>query len=515
MVESLPLIAVIELGSQYTLLIERTIRELGMRSVILDPKRAARWLDTHPVKAIILSGGAASVYEECAPQPPDSLFALRHCGRQVPILGICYGMQWITRHLAGTVTSVLTKREYGDAEISIINESPLFEGVAWSQRVWASHGDSITELPPRFIATAVSHQGGIAAMENFERTIFGVQFHPEVTHTLEGGQILRNFLVTVAACEQDWEASSVVAEIQQSLRDSLGPNERVVFGFSGGVDSTVLAAIAAPVLGERLLAVTINGGHLRENELEEIERHALAAGARLFVVDARAQFERVMVDTIDAEEKRRRFKGIYTTLLREAAVDFGATTIFQGTLAPDRIESGATGGALIKSHHNIGLDFAGLRQAHPLDHLFKYEVRALARSLGLPESVWARQPFPGPGLFLRVNGTPATHDKLEIVRWAEARVREILERRGIYHTLSQMIVHLLGVKMVGVKGDARVYAYPVVVRAIRTTDFMTADGVHFDDDTEGEISTTLTRHPEIVCVMFNPTNKPPATTEPE
>jgi GMP synthase (glutamine-hydrolysing) len=518
-VESLPKVVIIDLGSQYTLVIERTIRELGIRSVVLDPKRAATWLESHPVDAVILSGGAASVYEKAAPQPPENILRILKEGTFVPTLGICYGMQWISHCLGGKVEPVSTNREYGDAEIAITGTSRLFAGIdsKLNQKVWASHGDTVVTAPKGFsvIATSTSEGRGIAAMENSDGTVFGVQFHPEVTHTPEGKRILQNFLVEIAGCTSDWEPSSMVAEIQTSLRAGIAPDEKAIFGFSGGVDSTVLAAIAAPVLGNRLLAVLIDGGHLRENEIEEIRLHAAAAGVQLQVIDARQDFESVMINITDAEEKRRCFKKVYAAIFRKEAKRFGATIIFQGTLAPDRIESGATGGALIKSHHNVGLDFGELKQAHPIDHLFKYEVRALARELELPESVWNRQPFPGPGLFLRVNGIPATQDKLEIVRWAEARVREILERRGLYSTLSQLIVHLLGVKMVGVKGDARVYAYPVGVRAIKTIDFMTATGVHFDDETEDEITTALTRHREIVCVMFNPTDKPPATTEPE
>ncbi len=515
--ESLPKIVIVDLGSQYTLVIERTIRELGMRSVVLSPERAGKWIATHEVNAIILSGGAASVYEKNAPQPPSDLLRILREGTYVPVLGICYGMQWISQHLGGKVESVTASRDYGPAEVIIESSGKLFAGIDSNvQKVWASHGDTVTVTPPGFAVTARSvADNSIAAMEDLDGNVFAVQFHPEVTHTPEGKLILRNFLQGIAGCKGDWEPSSIVTEVQDRLKAGIAPDEKAIFGFSGGVDSTVLAALAAPVLGKRLLAVVIDGGHLRENEMDEIHRHAAAADVQLQVIDARDDFQRLMAHTIDAEDKRKFFKRVYAAALRKAAEDFGASIIFQGTLAPDRIESGVTGGALIKSHHNVGLDFGGLKEAHPIDHLFKYEVRALARELKLPKSVWNRQPFPGPGLFLRVNGIPATQDKLEIVRWAEARVREILERRGLYETVSQLVVHLLGTKMVGVKGDARVYAYPMVVRAIRTVDFMTATGVHFDEETEDEIATALGRHPEIVCVMFNPTDKPPATTEPE
>ena len=510
---SLPEIAIIEMGSQYTLVIERRLRELGYRSVILDLKRAAKWLASNPVRLVILSGGASSVYDVDAPQPPEGILELANRGQSVPVLGICYGMQWIAQKLGGKVGSVPGNREYGAAEILCVDDGELFIDMELRQKVWASHGDSVTEVPSDFLITATSGDGGVAAMEHISRNIIGVQFHPEVADTPEGGQMFLNLLTHIVNLTPDWQPTSMVAKIRQRISDGIGPDEKVIFGFSGGVDSTTIAAIAAPTLGDRLLAVTIDGGNLREGELDEIRLHAEAAGVQLRIIDARDAFEEAMSYTTDAEEKRRAFKKLYVAILKQAAEDFGATIIFQGTLATDRIESGATGGALIKSHHTVGLDFGDLKQAHPIDHLFKYEVRALARGLGLPESVWARQPFPGPGLFLRINGVPATQERLEIARWADARVREVLQRRGIYDSLSQVVVNLLGVLAVGVKGDARTYAYPVVVRAVRTVDFMTAKGVHFDEETEKEICTTLTRHPQIVLALFNPTDKPPATTE--
>ena len=509
----LPNVAIIELGSQYTLLIERTLRELGVRSVILDPKRAKSWLEKHPLKAVILSGGAASVYDDDAPQPPKEVLSLRReDGKPIALLGICYGMQWLTHQLGGEVKAIDGNREYGDATIRLSGSADsFFADTPNSQRAWMSHGDSVTTLPQGFTVLARSEADTVAAMQN--GSVWGVQFHPEVSHTPHGKTILTNFL-RFAECEQDWEPSSVVASIQANATAHLG-NERVIFGFSGGVDSTTVSAILAPVLGERLQAVTIDGGHLREGELEEIKRHAEAAKVSLRIMDARDEFNAVMHDTIDAEEKRRRFKQVYTSLFIRAAQDFGATAVLQGTLAPDRIESGATGGAVIKSHHNVGLDMGNLLQLHPIDYLFKYEVRALAKEVGLPESVWNRQPFPGPGLFLRVVGVPATPDKLDIVRWADARVREILIRHGLYDQLSQLVVSYMGINTVGVKGDARVYRGSIVVRAVETIDFMTAEGVWFPKLAVNEIKRVLTSHPEIVRAWFDPTDKPPATTEME
>jgi GMP synthase (glutamine-hydrolysing) len=509
----LPHVAIIELGSQYTLLIERALRELGVRSVILDPKRAADWFKRNPPKAVILSGGASSVYDTDAPQPPDEVLSLcREDGQPIALLGICYGMQWLAQQLGGDVKAVLGNREYGEASLRLCaTPEGFFSGTPQSQRVWMSHGDSVISPPEGFSVLARSDADTIAAMQN--GSVLGVQFHPEVTHTPHGKTMLANFL-KCAGCENDWEPSSVITTIQDDVVARLG-SERVIFGFSGGVDSTTVSAILAPAIKKRLLAVTIDGGHLRERELDEIRTHASLAGVRLRIMDAREEFRETMADTIDAEEKRRRFKKVYASLLVRAAHDFDATAVLQGTLAPDRIESGATGGATIKSHHNVGLDVGTLLQLHPIDHLFKYEVRALAREIGLPESVWNRQPFPGPGLFLRVVGVPATPERLELVRWADARVREILMRQRIYDQLSQLVVAYIGVNTVGVKGDARVYGGAIVVRAVETLDFMTARGVHFSDDVEGAISNALTRHPEIVRVWFDPTKKPPATTEME
>lgn len=509
----LPNVAIIELGSQYTLLIERTLRELGFRSVILDPKRASGWFKRNPLKLVILSGGASSVYETDALQPPDEILSLRReDGRLVTIFGICYGMQWLAHRLGGKVEAVPGYREYGEAEINVDNTGHhFFIDTPVRQKVWMSHGDSVIHVPQGFSILGISTSGTIAGMAR--GNMLGVQFHPEVTHTPCGKTMLVN-LLRFAGCEIDWEPSSVISSIQQNVLSQL-EDKRAVFGFSGGVDSTTVAAILSPILKERLLAVTIDGGHLREGELDEIKKHAEHAGVNLLIINARKKFQSVLKGVINAEVKRRRFKKVYSSLFVRAAKSFGATAVLQGTLAPDRIESGATGGAVIKSHHNVGLVMGNLKQLHPIDHFFKYEVRALAKEAGLPKSVWNRQPFPGPGLFIRVVGVPATKDNLDLVRWADARVRKILERHDIYDQLSQLVVAYIGVNTVGVKGDERVYSGAIIVRAVETTDFMTARGVHFSDEVEDEISATLTSHPKIVRVWYDPTKKPPATTEME
>ncbi len=510
---SLPNVIIVELSSQYTLLIERTLRELGVRSAIFDPKRSAQYLERNSVKAVILSGGAASVYDECAPQPPSEIFSLRlPDGRPVPILGICYGMQWIAHHLGGNVKPVLGQRHYGPAEIRTEDTTSLFRGCPTIQAVWASHGDSVVETPTGFRVIARSDSDGIAAMVDSGGAIWGVQFHPEVTHTPSGKTILTNFVRHIAGCENDWQPSSIVSAVQKDVVSRLDKGKAVI-GFSGGVDSTTLSTMLSPILGDRLLAVMIDGGQLREKEIDEIVKHAQDATVTLKIVRARREFSEVMSDVTDAEEKRRHFKKVYAACLVGAAESFGATTVIQGTLAPDRIESGTTGGATIKSHHNVGLDLGNLEQLHPIGHLFKYEIRALAQELGLPESVWSKHPFPGPGLFLRAVGTSPTPETLDIVRWADARVREILEKHGVYKELSQLVVAYVGANTVGVKGDNRVYTGAVVVRAVETVDFMTAKGILFCGEIVDEIESTLTRHQKIVRVWYDPTKKPPATVE--
>jgi GMP synthase (glutamine-hydrolysing) len=419
-------------------------------------------------------------------------------------------MQWIAKHLGGDVQAVPASREYGEAQLFPVGD-PLFGGTALKQTVWMNHGDSVTTLPDGFKTIAYTGEKTISAMTI--GVLWGVQFHPEVTHTVHGKTMLMNFM-NIAKCEKDWEASSLVSSIQESVAMELG-NEKAIFGFSGGVDSTTVAALLSPTLKDQIHAITIDGGNLREGEIDEIKVNAGLAGINLTVIDARAQFEAVMYDTIDAEEKRRRFRKVYAAEFLRAATECGATAVLQGTLATDMIESGATGGALIKTHHNVNLNLGGLRQLHPVSNLFKYEIRALAEEIGLPKSVFARQPFPGPGLFIRVIGVPATPERLDTVRFADARVREILERHAIYDTLSQLVVAYMGINTVGVKGSDRVYGHSIVVRAVETMDFMTARGIHFSDVIEEEICITLTRLPNIVRVWFDPTQKPPATTEME
>jgi len=503
-----PKVLIVDLGSQYTLVIGRTIRELGFRTVIFSAERAEKWLTTNQPSAIILSGGSASVYGENAPTIPPAMLSAG-----TPVLGICYGMQLIAHMLGGEVTPHRGNKEYGEAHVILDRKDELFRGMQTDNVVWASHGDSVTKVPEGFEVIARSDKSlSIAAMSNPKKKLWGIQFHPEVTHTQNGKRILHRFLTGICHCRMDWEPQDAITEIQDEV-GRVAQGKKFLIGFSGGVDSSTLSAIISPALGRNLLAVAINTGALRKDEVKEIRENAKAAGVRLKVINAAKRFQKAIGKTTDAERKRKRFKKLYGRILEETAKDFGADFIVQGSLATDIIESGKAGNAaLIKSHHNVGLNL-NVKELHPFRNIFKYEVRDLARALGLPASVSERQPFPGPGLFLRIRGAAPRPDKLTITRWADAEVTEILKKHGVYDGLSQLIVGLNCTKAVGIKGDARVYGYVVEVRAVKTSDFMTAKGCHFSDEVELEICNMVTKHPKVVHVAFYPTNKPPATTE--
>ncbi|HEV3245009.1 MAG TPA: gamma-glutamyl-gamma-aminobutyrate hydrolase family protein [Candidatus Paceibacterota bacterium] len=506
-----------DFGSQYTLLAESSNRKNGFRSAVFDPLRAVKWITNNPPKGIIFSGGPKSVNDADAIRIPTPLLKAN-----VPKLAVCYGMQEIARTYGGSVKSVETQRGYSREAIEVDTSCALFRNMPRRQVVWASHGDSVTRVPKGFRVIARNTEtGGIAGMVGKDASgndVWCLQFHPEVHHTKYGKDMLRNYAALCGAV-RDWKPGNIVGHMQQAGREEIR-DRLVLMGGSGGVDSTTLAKIYVPVFGKRLHIILINGGQLREGEVEEAKRNVKAAGARLRVVDARARFARAFGNVIDAEEVRAVFRKLYAEIFVEEAYymangDLNRVVLLQGTLAPDRIESGATGGALIKTHHNVDLDTGDLVQLHPFADLFKYEVRALARKLGLPRSVSERHPFPGPGEFIRIPGLPKTPENLAIVRWCDNEVTKILKHYGWFDRISQLVVTYEGVKLVGVKGDARVYKPFAVVRAVRTIDFMTAEGVIFSPRIVREIETVLTRHSEVSRVRFDSTNKPPATTEGE
>jgi GMP synthase (glutamine-hydrolysing) len=506
-------ILIIDLGSQYTQIIRRSLRFLGFRSVIVSSENSLKLIKENKPKSIILSGGSASVYDTDAPKIPKEILNLN-----VPILGICLGMQWLAYiNDPSSVHKVKEGKSYGPVEVSL-GKSKLFENLTEKNsgkiQAWSSHGDSVKSIPADFKIIATSKEGGvIEAMECAEKKIWAVQFHPEVEQTEDENIILNNFASSICNCVKDYDKRNVVEEIRENTKKILGGGKAII-GVSGGVDSTTLAAILAPALGGQLKAFMIDTGGMRKDEIEKVKGITKKAGINLEVVDKyKDKFVEKIGESIDAEEKRAQFRRVYGEVFKEVAKSFGATHMIQGTLATDLIESGSAGNsALIKTHHNVDLNL-GLKEIMPLSDFFKFEVRELARGFGLEELLANRQPFPGPGLYLRVVGVPVTQELLEIVREADAEVAQILKKHNVYDKISQTIVALLGVNTVGVKGDGRVYGYSLVVRTVETVDFMTIKGFYLSKEICEEITSALVKHPKIVRVLFDFTPKPPATTE--
>ncbi len=503
-------ILIVDYGSQYTLVIGRTLRELGVRSVILPPNKADGWLKYNTPKAVILSGSNWSVHNEGSPSLPKLLDVT---GKKYLILGICYGMQLLSYKLGGVVERPLSHREYGPANVTVNTKHPLFNNIKEKTEVWASHGDTVTKLPKGFISIATS--GGIAAMSDKANRILGIQFHPEVIDTKEGKKILQNFL-KLSSCKKDWNPEDLIHQIQKEVLDVVKESKKqnLILGVSGGVDSTTLAAVLAPVLREKLICVAIDTGGLRLGEIEELKINTKSAGVKnLVIIKAEEKFIKNISVTIDGEKKRAKFRDVYKKIFEEQIAKHKAGFIVQGTLATDIIESGKIGkSAMIKTHHNVGLNWE-VDDLHPFRNLFKYEVRELARALKLPPAVHQRNPFPGPGLFLRVVGTPVSKKNIELVREADKTVTDILKKHNLTKDISQLIVALLGINSVGVKGDERVYGHSLAIRAVQTVDFMTAKGYYFPPKVVEEITNALTKHKNIVRVFFDMTPKPPATTE--
>ena len=505
-------ILIIDLGSQYTQVIRRSLRYLGFHSIILSPEKSKEWLNENNVKGIILSGGSASVYDVNAPLVPKEILDLN-----IPILGICFGMQWLAySHDDTTLQAVKEAKSYGPVEINF-KENPksiLFEGLKDKIPAWSSHGDSVKKVPSGFQIIATSKDSSvIEGMENVEKKLWGVQFHPEVEQTEDENIILNNFVNKICQCEKDYFSKDLINEIRENTKNILGDGVAII-GVSGGVDSTTLAAILAPELKDKLKAFFIDTGGMRKGEVEKVKEIAKKANIDLQIIDKyKEKFVKEVGTTIDAEEKRAKFRAVYGEVFKDVAKSFNATHMIQGTLATDLIESGSLGKSdLIKTHHNVDLDL-GLKEISPLEDLFKFEVRELAHLFGLEELVSKRQPFPGPGLYLRIVGVPVTEELLDIVREADADVAEILKKHNVYDKISQTIVALFGIKTVGVKGDGRVYGYTLVVRTVETVDFMTVKGFYLTPEICEEISSTLVRNSKIVRVMFDWTTKPPATTE--
>jgi GMP synthase (glutamine-hydrolysing) len=514
-------VLVVDFGAQYAQLIARRVREAGVYSELVPHTATAEEIAAKDPIGIILSGGPSSVYEPGAPTLDPAVFDLG-----VPTLGICYGFQVMAQALGGVVANT-GLREYGATDASIIrDESVLFDGQPAEQNVWMSHGDQVSEAPAGFEVLARTGATPVAAFGNDARRMYGVQWHPEVKHSDHGQRIIENFLHKAAGLPADWNSGNVIAEQVDRIRAQVGSG-RVLSALSGGVDSAVSTALVHKAVGDQLVAVFVDHGLLRKGEREQVEQDYVAStGVRLVTVDARETFLDALAGVSDPEEKRkiigrefiRAFERVQRELVDEAKAD-GEPIRFlvQGTLYPDVVESGGGAGtANIKSHHNVG----GLPEdlqfdlVEPLRTLFKDEVRAIGRELGLPEVIVGRQPFPGPGLGIRIVGE-VTADRLEILRDADAIAREELTTAGLDAEIWQCPVVLLAdVRSVGVQGDGRTYGHPIVLRPVSSEDAMTADWTRLPYDVLSRISNRITNEVrEVNRVVLDVTSKPPGTIE--
>ena len=514
-------VLVIDFGAQYAQLIARRIREARVYSEIVPHHLAAAELLARDPAAIVLSGGPASVYATDAPALDP---AVLRAG--IPTFGICYGFQIMATTLGGTVERTGTA-EYGGTPLELVGgDSTLFHGLPRHQSVWMSHGDTVTAAPEGFQVVARTSQTPVAAFEDVDRGLAGVQFHPEVLHTEHGQAVLEHFLYELAGCRPDWTTANVIDEQVTSIQHQIGTS-RVICGLSGGVDSAVAGALVQRAVGDQLTCVFVDHGLLRAGEAEKVERDFVAAtGVALKVVDARSRFLAALAEVSDPEEKRkiigREFIRVFEEAALEVVADAGAAGeqvrfLVQGTLYPDVVESGGgSGTANIKSHHNVGglpedLEF---ELVEPLRDLFKDEVRAVGLALGLPEEIVWRQPFPGPGLAIRIIGA-VTAERLEILRAADAIVRAELTSAGLNRQIWQCPVVLLAdVRSVGVQGDGRTYGHPVVLRPVSSEDAMTADWTRVPYEVLARISTRITNEvPAVNRVTLDVTSKPPGTIE--
>jgi GMP synthase (glutamine-hydrolysing) len=509
-------VLVVDFGAQYAQLIARRVRECHVYSEIVPATMPVPDMLAKKPKAIILSGGPASVYAPGAPPAPEGLLQAG-----VPILGICYGFQLMVAGLGGTVQRT-PSGEYGATTLDETTPSTLLTGPL---RVWMSHGDTAVAAPPGFTVTARTAGTPVAAMEDVARGLYGVQFHPEVAHTDHGTEILRRFL-DAAGCRPTWTMAGVIDEQVQRIREQIGGG-RAICGLSGGVDSAVAAALVQRAIGDRLTCVFVDHGLLREGEADQVRRDFVAAtGVELHAVDAAGTFLTALTGVIDPETKRKVIGREFIRAFEGAARDITASAgargesvefLVQGTLYPDVVESGGgTGTASIKSHHNVGglPEDLKFRLVEPLRRLFKDEVRQIGSELGLPPEIVWRQPFPGPGLGIRIIGE-ITADRLRILRAADAIARAELSAAGLDRDIWQCPVVLLAdVRSVGVQGDGRSYGHPVVLRPVASEDAMTADWARLPDDVLARISTRITNEvSDVNRVVLDITSKPPATIE--
>lgn len=504
------LIVVLDFGGQYNQLIARRIRDLGVYSELLPYNTSAERLREMAPKGIVFSGGPSSVYAENAPQIDPAVYDIG-----VPIFGICYGMQLMAHQLGGKVERA-AKREYGKADVNFAENSALTKGLESKQTVWMSHGDHVVELPEGFVVDASTEHAPIAGFANKERRLYGVQFHPEVRHSVHGNEMIRNFLYEVCGCEGNWSMETFIEDAIKDIRAQVGDN-KVLCALSGGVDSSVVAMLIHKAVGDQLTCMFIDHGLLRKGEAESVmETFVGKFDMKVVKIDARERFLSKLAGVDDPEQKRKIIGNEFIYVFEEESKQFDDFKFLaQGTLYTDIVESGTATAQTIKSHHNVG----GLPEdmkfelVEPLKALFKDEVRKVGEECGLPAEIVWRQPFPGPGLAIRVLGE-VTEDKLKIVRDSDYILREEIAKAGLDREIWQYFTALPNMKSVGVMGDARTYSYTVGIRAVTSIDGMTADWARIPWDVLEKISVRIVNEVDNVNrVVYDITSKPPATIE--
>ena len=514
MIDKIDAILVVDFGGQYCHLIARRIRESNVYSEIVPSNVTVREIQelnlNHNVKGLILSGGPYSVYERDSPKIAPQILSLG-----IPILGLCYGHQLIAYLLGGEVKRG-AKQEYGVAYVTIDRPVGVLKGLSPTEKVWMSHGDTVQKVSEDFEVLAHTENCPVAAYRHREKPIYSLQWHPEVVHTEHGMEMLRNFVFDVCGCKANWRPSSLIEEKIKEIRKRVG-GEKAIIALSGGIDSSTSAVVAAKALGKNLVAVFVDHGFMREREPEFVKETFEKLGVRVIVVNARERFFKKIKGIVDPEEKRRIIGREFIRVFEEVARQIGAEHLIQGTIYPDRIESGFRKHSdKIKSHHNVAglptkMEFKTIIE--PLRDLYKDEVRKIAKTLGLPEVIVHRQPFPGPGLAVRVIGE-VTPEKVALLRKADKIVSEEIERSGIKDELWQYFAVLTDTKSTGVKGDARAYGYVVAVRAVKSQEAMTASFADLSYELLEQISTRITNEmPSVTRVVYDITHKPPATIE--
>lgn len=509
--ESKELILILDFGGQYNQLIARRVRECNVYSEVVPFNISLDKIKEKNPKGIIFTGGPASVYGEDAPKCAEGIFELG-----IPVLGICYGMQLMSYTLGGKVTSAST-REYGETDVNIDNTSTLFQGFSDKNIFLMSHTDYIEEVPEGFKRIGYTSVCPNAAMENAEKKLYGIQFHPEVNNSVNGTQVIKNFLYNICNCSGDWVMSSFVEDSIKSLKEKIG-DKKALCALSGGVDSSVAAVLLSKAIGKNLTCIFVDHGLLRKNEGDEVEKIFTENYDLNFIrVDAKDRFLEKLAGVTDPERKRKIIGEEFIRVFEAEAKKIGSVDfLVQGTIYPDVIESGLGKSAVIKSHHNVGglPDYVDFKEiVEPLRNLFKDEVRKTGLELGIPENLVYRQPFPGPGLAIRIIGE-ITDDKLTILKDADAIFREEIANAGLHRNINQYFAVLTNLKSVGVMGDERTYDYTVALRAVETTDFMTGVWSKIPYDVLEKVSSRIVNEVKhINRVVYDITSKPPATIE--